>query len=80
MLAFIPTGIIGFILKNKVDEWLGSVHIVAYSLIIGGILLILSDSYFKLKTRVHKNLDQMSIKDSISFGIFQSIAMISDHT
>lgn len=75
IFAFIPTGILGFLLKNKVDAWLDSVQIVAWSLIVGGIILIACDFLFK-KHETYKPLDQLSLKDSISLGLFQSLALI----
>lgn len=44
--AFLPTAILGFLLKKKVDIWLESSEIVAWSLLLGGIVLIWSDRFF----------------------------------
>lgn len=70
-LAFIPTAIIGFLLKNKIDLLLESTAVVGASLILGGFVLIGIDSWFK--TRPIKELND---KSSIMIGIIQSIAMI----
>lgn len=70
-LAFIPTAAIGFILKDKIDILLESTNIVAISLIIGGIILIGIDSWFRNKPR-----SELNSKSSVLIGLFQSIAMI----
>jgi len=76
MLAFFPTAILGFILKNKVDEWLGSVSIVAWSLIVGGVVLILSDRFFKKQLQTGKKIHDLNPLQCVTLGFFQSIAMI----
>jgi undecaprenyl-diphosphatase len=70
-LAFIPTAIIGFIFKNKIDLLLESTHVVAISLIVGGFVLVGVDSWFK-----HKNQTDPDFKSSILIGFFQCISMI----
>lgn len=75
IIAFIPTGFLGFVLKHKIDAWLESVQIVAWALIVGGIVLIACDYLFK-KIEKHKLLEDLTIKDSLSLGLFQSLAFI----
>lgn len=70
-LAFIPTAVLGFLLKNKIDMLLESTAVVAISLIVGGIILIAVDSLFK--NRPEKALTP---KSSLLIGFIQSIAMI----
>jgi len=70
-LAFIPTVIIGFILKNKIDLLLESTTLVAITLILGGFVLIGIDSWFK-----NRPLKELTLKSSLLIGFFQSISMI----
>lgn len=70
-LAFLPTAVLGFLLKNKIDILLESTATVAWSLIIGGVILIAVDSIFK--NRPEKELND---KSSLLIGFIQSIAMI----
>lgn len=74
--AFLPTAILGFLLKKKVDLWLESTEIVAWSLLIGGILLIWSDRYFKKQLHSGRGIEELNMKDCLKLGFFQSIAMI----
>ena len=75
-IAFLPTGIVGFLVKDYVDLLLGDPRVVAWSFIIGGVLLIWSDHYFFHLQKSGRSTDQLTYKDSVSLGLFQSIAMI----
>ncbi len=75
-VAFLPTAIIGFIVKDYVDMLLGSAQVVAWSFIVGGIILILTDKYFAHLNHEGRKTDQLTYKDSVALGFFQSIAMI----
>lgn len=71
LIAFLPAAIIGFLFKNKIDILLESTTVVAWSLIIGGALMIAIDSLIK-----GKNSDDPSLKNSLLIGFFQCLAMI----
>lgn len=73
-LAFIPTGIIGLLLKSSVDGLLENVTVVAVSLLIGGILLLFVDKYFAKNET--EGTDDVSIKSALIIGTIQSIAMV----
>ncbi|HEY8269676.1 MAG TPA: undecaprenyl-diphosphate phosphatase [Pseudobdellovibrionaceae bacterium] len=75
-VAFLPTGIIGFLLKNYIDILLSSPSVVAWSFIIGGLILIFTDKYFAHLNEEGRKIDQLQYKDSLLLGLFQSIAMI----
>lgn len=75
-VAFLPTAIIGFALKNVVDHLLGSVEVVAWSLIVGGVILIWSDRAFAHLQKLGRKTSELTYKDSLKLGLFQSIAMI----
>lgn len=75
-VAFLPTAVIGFIVKDLVDQLLASVQIVAWALIIGGIILIWSDKIFAHLTATGRKTNELSYLDSIKLGLFQSLAMI----
>lgn len=74
--AFLPTIIIGFIVKDYVDILLGSAQVVAWSFIIGGIFLIWTDKFFVHLNDKGRTTNDLQYKDAILLGIFQSIAMI----
>lgn len=80
IISFLPAAIIGFVIKNKIDALLGSVTVVAYALIIGGIILILSDRLFLAKTissgSNKKTIDDLTIADCTKIGFVQCFAFI----
>lgn len=72
-IAFIPAAIAGFFLESYISEYLNNVIIVAVSLLVGGIILIFVDRWFK------KNEDakaEVSYPSAFKIGLFQVIAMI----
>ena len=73
-LAFIPTGIIGFILKHQVDRWLESPSLVAWSLILGGIVLVFIERIFPGKEGF--GVDDIPDSACVKLGVFQSLAMV----
>lgn len=75
-VAFLPTAAIGFIAKDYVDELLGKADVVAWSFILGGIFLIWSDRIFERLNTSGRTVEDLTYKDSVVLGLFQSIAMI----
>lgn len=75
-VAFLPTAIIGFAMKHFVEQLLGSVEVVAWSLILGGFVLIWSDRIFAPLHSTGRTTKDLTYKDSVKLGLFQSIAMI----
>lgn len=73
-VAFIPTGIIGLLLKSQVDALLENVTVVAVSLLLGGIVLLFIDKWFARNETEGK--EEVSMKTGIIIGTIQSIAMI----
>jgi undecaprenyl-diphosphatase len=48
-VAFLPAAVIGFLLNDYIDALLENVIVVAFSLMIGGIVLFFVDNFFKYK-------------------------------
>jgi undecaprenyl-diphosphatase len=74
LAAFIPAVIFGLLFSKKIDELLESPLTVAVSLVIGGIILIFVDNWFKNATL--DDADQISYPTAVKIGIFQCLAMI----
>ena len=72
LIGSAPVLLVGYLLKNKIDLLLESTSVVAASLIIGGLLFIISD--FFIKEDISKN--DISIIDSFKIGCIQCIALI----
>ena len=73
----IPTMIIGFgfyrIIKS---ELLGSEKIVLFSLLLGGIFLIIFELFYKGPDVSQEDIGEITYKQSFFIGIFQSLAVI----
>jgi len=79
IVAFIPTGIIGFILYKIIKSiLLGDDWIVAGSLFIVGVILIIVEVYFKKKKKEFgiKDVKDISYKQAAAIGVVQSLGMI----
>ena len=75
LVAFLPAAVIGLAVKNHIDAILGDVHVVAWSLILGGIFLILTDKYF-LEHEHRGSVETLTLKESFIIGLCQCVAFI----
>ncbi|WP_045688525.1 undecaprenyl-diphosphate phosphatase [Hymenobacter sp. AT01-02] len=71
--AFIPFGILGFVLKDYIEELLKSVTVVAASLVVGGIVLLFIDRWF---SGARKEVTTPSFPQAIKIGLFQCLALV----
>jgi undecaprenyl-diphosphatase len=77
LAAFIPTGIIGFILFKFIKSFLlGNLYITLLTLFLGGIILIFLELIYKEKEHHAESIEKISYKNAFIIGIFQSIAVI----
>jgi len=75
-IAFIPTGIIGFLAYPYIKTYLFNPIIVTISLILGGIVLILIDRKVVNQKSETGTLENISYKNAFFIGLFQSISMV----
>lgn len=73
-VAFIPAAIFGLLFSDKIDELLESPAVVAVSLVLGGVILLFVDGWFKKPTI--KKEENISFLTALKIGFFQCIAMI----
>jgi undecaprenyl-diphosphatase len=71
-LAFIPAAVIGLLAGDYIDLMLESVVVVAVALVLGGIVLVFVDNWFK---NPNKN-QEVTYPKAFKIGVFQVIAMI----
>ncbi|QCR21358.1 undecaprenyl-diphosphate phosphatase [Pontibacter sp. SGAir0037] len=71
LVAFLPAAVIGFALNDIIDEMLESVLLTAVMLVLGGIVLIYVDKWFKNAVD-----DKITYKNAIVIGFFQCLAMM----
>jgi undecaprenyl-diphosphatase len=83
-IAFLPTGILGLFAYKYIKVLLSSEFIVAFSLILGGVILIVVEKMYSKKitsglftpSQTEISPEKISYKKSFILGLAQSIAMI----
>ncbi|MBI1223402.1 MAG: undecaprenyl-diphosphate phosphatase [Bacteroidetes bacterium] len=70
-IAFLPAAVIGLLLNDYIDALLESAFVVALTLLLGGIVLLFVDRWFKTADDA-----EPSRKQSLLIGFFQCLAMI----
>lgn len=75
VIGFIPTGILGLTLY-KMIKGLFSPNVVAYMLIVGGIVFLLIERFYKESSHRIESVEQIGYKQAFLVGLFQSLAMI----
>ncbi len=77
IVAFLPTAVLGVILYKIVKTFLlGNDKIIVYSLLVGGLILVLFEYFYKEKEEGASKISEITLKQSFTIGIFQSLAMI----
>ncbi len=76
IVAFIPTGIVGFLLYKLIKQYLFDPHIVVVSLAVGGILIIAIEKILSKKHPRIKDPSNINYRQALSIGIVQSLAVI----
>jgi undecaprenyl-diphosphatase len=77
IVAFIPTGVLGLTLYKLIKGYLlGSETVVLWSLLLGGIFLVVFELWYKESEDATTEIRDLSYKNALIIGLFQSIAMI----
>jgi len=75
--AFIPTALAGFFLYPLVKGvLLESASLVAWMLIVGGVVLIVFEYLHTEKAERHEDIGALSYRQAAYIGVFQAIAMV----
>jgi undecaprenyl-diphosphatase len=75
-VAFLPTGIAGVLAYKIIKQYLFNPFIVSFSLIIGGVVLILLDAWSGRKQAEYKDIADISYGDALKIGVIQCVSMI----
>ena len=73
-LAVIPALVLGKLFDDIIDDVLGRPIPIAIMLIVGGIVLLFIDSYFKNPTVTRE--EDITIKKAVTIGFWQCLAMM----
>jgi len=76
ILAFLPTGILGFILYRFIKGYLiGNDLVVVVSLLLGGVFLIFADRWCERFCHIDQ-VQKLALSKAFVIGLFQSLAMV----
>lgn len=76
IVAFIPTGIIGLLLYKVFKQILfGNEQIVLWSLLLGGIFLIVFEIFYHERSKID-DISKIPYKHCLLIGLFQAISII----
>lgn len=78
VIAFIPTGIIGFVLYKLIKTYLlGNDMVVVLSLAVVGLALILLEKYWiSHPPKGTKSIETLSTRELVTIGVFQSFSVV----
>jgi len=77
MTAFLPTAAIGAVMYKFIKHFLlNSTGVVLWSLFLGGAVLIFFEYFHRRKEEVTAELSQISYRQALLIGLFQSIAVV----
>lgn len=77
LAAFLPTAVIGFLLYDFVKQTLlTNPMVTVFSLLIGGVLLIVLEKIHQEKNSQVTSINNLTIKQSFLIGLAQSISII----
>ena len=74
LIGFLPAAIIGFLGKKIISELMESTLVVAWALIVGGIIMILTDWIFS-RRKCEEN-QPINYKNSFLIGLSQCLALV----
>lgn len=75
-IAFLPAAVIGFALKNVIQDLLGSVTVVAWSMLIGGVVILLVEKFLPKEKLTTHSTDKVLYKDAVVIGLAQCVALV----
>jgi undecaprenyl-diphosphatase len=75
-IAFVPTGVVGFLFYKIIKDYLFNPLIVSMALIIGGFTLIWADRMSKTNNRAEIDFENIDYRKAIIIGFSQTLAII----
>ncbi|MDY0365057.1 MAG: undecaprenyl-diphosphate phosphatase [Arcobacteraceae bacterium] len=75
VLAFLPIGVVGFIFAKSIEAMF-SPTIVAFAFIVGGIVFLVVEKYYKKEEHLIDDVEQVSYKQAFYIGLAQVAALI----
>jgi len=74
LLGFLPSAVLGFLLKDYIDIMLGSPMVVAWALLLGGIAILAIEKV--AKPGPASGVSQLPARQALGVGVIQCLAMV----
>ena len=71
IIASLPAGVAGFFFNDIIEESLRSPYIISVSLIVVGVVMLLSERMLK-----HRSIENLKLFDALLIGFSQALALI----
>ena len=75
-VAFLPTGVVGVLAYKIIKQYLFNPFIVSFSLIVGGVVLILLDTWSEQRQAEYQDIEDISYRGALKIGAIQCVSMI----
>ncbi len=75
LIAFLPLLVVGYTFKDEIKALFDPI-LVAYMFIIGGVIFLIVEYFYKEDRVRVKSLNELTIKDSLLIGLFQLFSFI----
>jgi undecaprenyl-diphosphatase len=76
IVAFVPTGVIGFLLYKVIKGLLGNPAIVVWSLLVGGVILLLIEWWLRDRPAAIHHVRDISYPQAAVIGACQALSMV----
>ncbi|PIR80221.1 MAG: undecaprenyl-diphosphatase [Candidatus Levybacteria bacterium CG10_big_fil_rev_8_21_14_0_10_35_13] len=77
LTAFLPTAVVGFVLFKFIKDYLlGNLYVTLTALLLGGIVLIILELFYKEKDHHADTIEKITLQNAFLIGAFQSISVI----
>src|SRR5437660_10139259 len=75
MIAFVVTAVPAFLLTKLIGKHLEDLHLMAWALIVGGIIMWIVDVVYSKKSRID-NVEKMSLRQALWIGACQVLSAV----
>lgn len=75
-VALLPALGAGFLFYHSIQQWLGSEMVVVWSLLIGGVLIIIFEWFHRGREGDFEELARLPLKTAFFIGLFQALAVV----
>jgi undecaprenyl-diphosphatase len=75
-ISFIPAVLLGLLLDEFLETLFQGYWFICFSWIIGGFILIFIDGWVSNKNTNQRDIESLTVNQSLNIGLFQCIAMI----